>query len=233
MPAAGHHNLSHTIDRSLFGRTLHCRLTSSPETPMYADIEKILYTAEDIKARVEELGAVITRDYQGKSILLLGILQGAVRFLNDLRRAIRVPLQCEVMALSSYGDRTESRGAADILRDTALDIKDRDVLIVEDIVDTGITLQRVLEHLATRRPATLRVCALLDKPSRRRVTINPDYCGFIVPDVFVVGYGLDYAQNFRELPYIGVLKGERREAKEKGTKAAGTPRCARGRHRGT
>jgi hypoxanthine phosphoribosyltransferase len=173
---------------------------------MHHDIKEILYTAEDISARIQELGAMITRDYQGKSILLVGILKGAVRFMNDLKRSIDLPLCCDVMALASYGDRTVSSGTATILKDATLDIEGREVLIVEDIVDTGITLQRVLEHLGSRRPATLRVCALLDKPARRQVAIKPDYCGFIIPDVFVVGYGLDYAEAFRDLPYIGVLK---------------------------
>jgi hypoxanthine phosphoribosyltransferase len=114
-----------------------------------------------------------------------------------------------MMEMSSYGDQTVSSGTATILKDATFDIEGREVLIVEDIIDTGVTLQRVLEHLGARRPATLRVCALLDKPARRRVAINPDYCGFIVPDVFVVGYGLDFAEAYRELPYIGVLKVKR------------------------
>jgi len=172
---------------------------------MHCDIQKILYTAEDIRAQVLQLGAMITRDYRGKSIQLVGILKGAVPFLNDLMRSIDLPLRSDVMALSSYGDRTVSSGTATILKDATLDIEGREVLIVEDIVDTGITLQRVVEYLGSRSPATLKVCALLDKPARRRVAINPDYCGFIIPDVFVVGYGLDYAEAYRELPYIGVL----------------------------
>lgn len=172
---------------------------------MHNDIKEILYSAEDIRARVRELGAMITRDYQGKAPVLVGILQGAVTFLNDLMQAIDLPLCHDLMALSSYGDRTVSSGTAMILKDATLDIEGREVLIVEDIIDTGITLQRVLEHLGSRRPATLRVCALLDKPTRRCAAVKPDYCGFIIPDVFVVGYGLDYAENYRELPYIGVL----------------------------
>jgi len=173
---------------------------------MHHTIKEILYTAEDISARVRELGAMITRDYQGKTPVLVGILNGAVTFMNDLMRAIDLPLSHDLMEMSSYGDRIASKGAATILKDTMLDIEGREVLIVEDIVDTGITLQRVLEHLGARRPATLRVCALLDKPARRRVAIKPDYHGFTIPDVFVVGYGLDFAEAFRELPYIGVLK---------------------------
>jgi hypoxanthine phosphoribosyltransferase len=176
---------------------------------MHNDIQEILYTADDIRVRVQELGEMITRDYQGKAPVLVGILQGAVRFLSDLMRSIDLPICCELMELSSYGDRSVSSGTATILKDATLDIEGREVLIVEDIVDTGITLQRVLEHLGSRRPASLRVCALLDKPARRQVAIKPDYCGFIIPDVFVVGYGLDYAEAYRELPYIGVVKGER------------------------
>lgn len=176
---------------------------------MHSDIQKILYSAEDIRERVRQLGALITRDYQGKSILLVGILKGAVRFMHDLLRSIDLPLCHDLMALSSYGDRTVSNGTATILKDATADIEGRDVLIIEDIVDTGITLQRVVEHLGSRRPASIKVCALLDKPDRRQVAINPDYCGFIIPDVFVVGYGLDYAENYRELPYIGVLKVDR------------------------
>ena len=177
---------------------------------MHNDIKEILYTAEDIRARVRELGAMITRDYQGKSPVLVGILKGAVTFLNDLMRSIDLPLCHDLMELSSYGDRTVSSGTVTILKDATIDLEGREVLIVEDIVDTGITLQRVLEHLGSRRPATLRACALLDKPSRRCAAVKPDYCGFIIPDVFVVGYGLDYAEAYRELPYIGVLKGERK-----------------------
>ena len=173
---------------------------------MHHTIKEILYTAEDISARVRELGAMITMDYQGKSLVLVGILNGAVTFMQDLMRTIDLPLCHDLMALSSYGDQTVSKGAAAILKDTVLDIEGREVLIVEDIIDTGVTLQRVLEHLGARRPATLRVCTLLDKPDRRRVAIKPDYHGFTIPDVFVVGYGLDYAGAFRELPYIGVLK---------------------------
>ena len=176
---------------------------------MHHTIKEILYTAEDISARVRELGAMITRDYQGKTPVLVGILKGAVRFMNDLMRAIDLPLSHDLIELSSYGGRTISSGTATILKDATLEIEGREVLIVEDIVDTGITLQRVLAHLGARRPATLRVCALLDKPARRRVAINPDYHGFTIPDVFVVGYGLDFAEAFRELPYIGVLKGSR------------------------
>jgi len=176
---------------------------------MHNDIKEILCTAEDISVRVQELGAMITRDYQGKSILLVGILKGAVRFMNDLKRSIDLPLSQDLMELSSYGDRTVSSGTATILKDATLDIEGREVLVVEDIIDTGVTLQRVLEHLGSRRPATLRVCALLDKPARRRVAIKPDYCGFIIPDVFVVGYGLDFAEAFRDLPYIGVLNENR------------------------
>jgi hypoxanthine phosphoribosyltransferase len=172
---------------------------------MHNDIKEILYTAEDIRARIQQLGALITRDYQGKSILLVGILKGAVPFLNDLMRSIDLPLCHDLMELSSYGDRTVSSGTATILKDAALDIEGREVLIVEDIIDTGITLQRALKHLGSRRPTTLRVCALLDKPARRRVAVRPDYHGFTIPDVFVVGYGLDYAENYRELPYIGIL----------------------------
>jgi hypoxanthine phosphoribosyltransferase len=172
---------------------------------MHHAIKEILYTAEDIRARIQQLGAMITRDYWGKSILLVGILKGAVPFLNDLMRSIDLPLCHDLMEMSSYVNRTVSSGTATILKDAALDIAGREVLIVEDIVDTGITLQWALEHLGSRRPATLKVCALLDKPGRRQVDVNPDYCGFIIPDVFVVGYGLDYAQNYRELPYIGVL----------------------------
>jgi hypoxanthine phosphoribosyltransferase len=177
---------------------------------MHNDIKEILYTAEDIRARVRELGAMITRDYQGKPPVLVGILKGAVTFLNDLMRSIDLPLCHDLMELSSYGDRTVSSGTVTILKDATIDLEGREVLIVEDIVDTGITLQRVLEHLGSRGPATLRVCALLDKPARRCAAVKPDYCGFIIPDVFVVGYGLDYAEAYRELPYIGVLKGERK-----------------------
>lgn len=173
------------------------------------DVAEVLITAEELQARVAELGKAISADYQGKDLLAVCILRGAVVFLSDLIRQITVPHEIDFMAVSSYGGtRTESSGVVRILMDLKTNIEGRDVLIVEDIVDTGLTLDYIIANLKTRRPASLRVCVLLNKQERREVDVPLDYVGFDIPDKFVVGYGLDYGEKYRNLPFIGVLKPE-------------------------
>lgn len=175
---------------------------------MHPDIEKILIRPEAIQTRVAELGQEITKEYAGKELMLVGILKGALPFLADLMRAIDLPLQYDVMAVSSYGKSTQSSGAVRIIKDLDSAIADKHILIVEDIIDTGLTLKYIKENLLARRATSVKICTLLDKPSRRKMVLTPDYNGFAIPDVFAVGYGLDYAENYRNLPYIGVLKRE-------------------------
>jgi hypoxanthine phosphoribosyltransferase len=168
-------------------------------------VQRVLIPAEDLRARVDELGLQIRRDYAGRTPILVGVLKGAVVFLADLMRAIEAPCECDFIALSSYGASTRSSGIVELTKDLSQPIEGRDVLIVEDIVDTGRTLTYLLRNLETRQPRTVRVCALLDKVSRREVPVELDYVGFEIPDEFVVGYGLDFAGLYRNLPYIGVL----------------------------
>jgi hypoxanthine phosphoribosyltransferase len=172
------------------------------------DIAEILIGTEDLQAKVAKLGRQISEDYRGKNPLLICLLRGAVVFLSDLIRAIDVPLEMDFMAISSYGDSTESSGVVRLVMDLKSSITGRNVLIVEDIVDTGRTLAYILDNLQTRRPADIKVCALLSKSSRREIQVEVDYLGFEIPDKFVVGYGLDFAENYRNLPFIGVLKPE-------------------------
>jgi hypoxanthine phosphoribosyltransferase len=173
---------------------------------LYTDVKEILFTADQLNAHVKELGHKISTDYRGQSLVLVGILNGWLPFLYDLLGALDLPVSHDLIELSSYGQSTVSSGIVRILKDVAIDISGKDVLLVEDIVDTGLTLHTAIKHFRFRKPASLKTCALLDKPTRRRVAIKPDYHGFTIPDVFVVGYGLDCAENHRELPYIGVLK---------------------------
>lgn len=173
------------------------------------DIAKILVPSESIQTRCKQLGTQISEDYEGRELLLVCILKGGVIFLSDLTRALTVPHAIDFMAISSYGGtRTESSGVVRIIMDLNTSIENRDVLIVEDIIDTGRTLQYITENLQTRDPASLRICTLLNKPDRREVEIKLDYVGFDIPNEFVVGYGLDYGELYRNLPYIGVLKEE-------------------------
>jgi len=172
------------------------------------DIAEILIGTEELQAKVAELGRQISEDYRGRNPLLICLLRGAVVFLSDLIRATDIPLEMDFMAISSYGDSTESSGVVRLMMDLKSNITGRNVLIVEDIVDTGRTLAYILDNLRTRRPADVKVCALLSKPSRREAPVEVDYLGFDIPDKFVVGYGLDYAENYRNLPFIGVLKPE-------------------------
>lgn len=173
---------------------------------MHEDIAEILLTNEEILAKVAELGKRITADYRGKNLLLLGTLKGAVPFIADLSRAIELPLEIDYMAISSYGNSTESSGVVRILKDLEGPISQKHVLIVEDIVDSGLTLHYLTDVLRQRRPLSLRICTLLDKGRERVKAVKLDYTGFQIPDRFVVGYGLDYAQRYRNLPYIGILK---------------------------
>jgi len=172
------------------------------------DIAETLIGTEELQAKVTELGRRISEDYRGRNPLLICLLRGAVVFLSDLIRATDIPLEMDFMAISSYGDSTESSGVVRLMMDLKSNITGRDVLIVEDIVDTGRTLAYILANLRTRRPADVKVCALLSKSSRREIEVELDYLGFEIPDKFVVGYGLDYAENYRNLPFIGVLKPE-------------------------
>jgi hypoxanthine phosphoribosyltransferase len=171
-------------------------------------IGRILVSEEDLERRIGELGAEISRDYQGKDLILLGILKGAVLFLSDLVRRIEIPAEVDFMAVASYGNATKSSGVVQILKDLEEPIEGRDVLIVEDIVDTGLTLRYLHDTLEGRNPRSLEVCALLAKPEALIVEVPVKYLGFEIPNEFVVGYGLDYQQRYRGLPYVGVLNQE-------------------------
>ncbi len=172
------------------------------------DIDEILIPENALQARIRELGRAISSDYEGKEPLLVGILIGAFVFLSDLLRHISIPCGVDFMATSSYGDATESSGIVRILKDLDQSIEGRHVLIVDDIIDTGLTMDYLLETLRARYPASLRVCALLDKVPRRRRAVRIDYRGFEIPDKFVVGYGLDYSGRYRNVPFVCVLKPE-------------------------
>jgi hypoxanthine phosphoribosyltransferase len=172
------------------------------------DIAEVLVEADAIRKMVAELGAQITRGYAGKDPVLVSILKGALPFLADLMREIPIPLSLDFLEVSSYGEGTETSGVVRILKDLAHPIEGRHVLVVEDILDTGFTLRYVIEHLQQQKPASLKLVTLLDKPARRIVPIEIDYKGFEIPDRFVVGYGLDYGERYRNLPFIGVLKPE-------------------------
>lgn len=175
---------------------------------MEQDLDKIILSKEQISERVRELGEIITQDYIDKQLFVIGILRGAAVFMADLIRQIDLPMELDFMAVSSYGISTKSSGVVRIVKDLDSTITDKDVLIVEDIVDSGLTLKYIVENLKSRKPASIKLCTLLDKPSRRVADVEVQYNGFIIPDEFVVGYGLDYGEKYRNLPYIGVLKPE-------------------------
>ncbi|MHB8918309.1 MAG: hypoxanthine phosphoribosyltransferase [Desulfocucumaceae bacterium] len=175
---------------------------------MHPDLQEILLTEQQIAQKVQELGERISEDYRGNDILMVGVLKGAVIFMADLVRRITVPVSIDFMAVSSYGKASESSGVVRIMKDLDRNIAGRHVILVEDIVDTGLTLKYMLENLSTRKPASLKICSLLDKPSRRKADVTTDYNGFVIPDKFVVGYGMDYAEKYRNLRDIGVLKPE-------------------------
>ena len=175
---------------------------------LYGDLTKILVTREEIAEAVKKLGTRITQDYQGRDLMIIGILKGAVVFYSDLIREIDLPLRTDFMAVSSYGSATKSSGAVQITHDIQQDITGRHLVVIEDILDSGNTLAFLKQYFLTKGAASVTICTLLDKPSRRTKAVHADYVGFEVPDEFVVGYGLDYAQKYRNLPYIGVLKPE-------------------------
>lgn len=173
---------------------------------MHDDIEELLISEEQLRARIALLGKMITDDYQGKHLLLLGTLKGAVTFIADLARAIDLPVELDYMAVASYGDSSQSSGVVRIVKDLEGPIDHKHILIVEDIIDSGLTLHYLVDLLQRRNPLSLRICSLLNKDRERIKEVNVDYIGFTIPDKFVVGYGLDYAQRYRNLPYVGVLK---------------------------
>ena len=172
---------------------------------MLDDVKKVLIDEETLQKRVNELGKQITEDYRDKDLFMICILKGGVVFASDLMKAIDLPLAIDFMAVSSYGSSTKSSGVVRIQKDLDQEIEGKDVLIVEDIIDTGLTLHYLIENLLSRKPASLKICCCLDKPERRKADIHVDYVGFNISDEFVIGYGLDYAEKYRNLPYIGVL----------------------------
>lgn len=175
---------------------------------MAQNLSEVLLTEEEIKKRVLELGEQISKDYQGKEVILVCILKGACIFFSDLARAMTIHMQMDFMGISSYGNAQKTSGIVRISKDMDLSITDKHVIIAEDIMDSGLTLSHLTKLLSSRNPASMRICCLLDKPERRECDISPDYCGFIIPNKFVVGYGLDYCGEYRNLPYVGVLKEE-------------------------
>jgi hypoxanthine phosphoribosyltransferase len=179
--------------------------TRSVQTELEAAVGEVLIDRETLASRVAELGAEISVDYEGRDLLLIGVLKGAVFFMADLMRHLTVPCEVDFMAISSYGDATDSSGIVRILKDLDINIEGRHVLVVEDIIDSGLTLSYLIRNLESREPATLEVCALLTKPSRREIDVPVRYVGFEIPNKFVVGYGLDFAERYRNLPYVGVL----------------------------
>ena len=172
------------------------------------EIERVLISNEEIQKRLDELAAQVNADYAGKDLLMVCILKGAVAVFADMLRRIEIPCAIDFMAISSYGSSTKSSGVVRILKDLDHGIEGKDVLIVEDIVDSGMSMSYLLNSLKTRNPASVKLLTLLDKPDRRRVEMNADYIGFTIPDEFVIGYGLDYDQKYRNLPYIGVVEQE-------------------------
>lgn len=175
-------------------------------TSVHDDVEEILLDADQLERRITELGAEVAADYAGLSPVLISVLKGSIVFLADLVRRIDLPLSIDIMEVSSYGAATESSGQVRILKDLSQPIEGRHVLVVEDIIDTGLTLNYLLRYLRDKSPASLKICCLLDKPARRLTEIEIDYRGFTIPDRFVVGYGLDFDERYRNLPYVGVLQ---------------------------
>jgi hypoxanthine phosphoribosyltransferase len=168
-------------------------------------VTDILIDRETLQRRIAELGEEISADYTGRDLLLVGVLKGAVFFMADLMRSLTIPCEIDFMAISSYGDSTDSSGVVRILKDLDINIEGREVLVVEDIIDSGLTLSYLMRNLEAREPATLEICALLTKPDRREIDVPVRYVGFEIPNRFVIGYGLDFAERYRNLPYVGVL----------------------------
>ncbi|MGG1878677.1 hypoxanthine phosphoribosyltransferase [Paenibacillus cisolokensis] len=175
---------------------------------MHNDIQEVLISEEEIQAKIRELGSKLSTEYEGRNPLVICVLKGAFIFMADLVKTITVPLELDFMAVSSYGASTKSSGVVKIIKDLDVSVEGRDVLIVEDIIDSGLTLSHLIEMLQNRKAKSVAVCTLFDKPARRTVDLQADYTGFVLPDAFVVGYGLDYAEHYRNLPYIGILKPE-------------------------
>ncbi|NOU63738.1 hypoxanthine phosphoribosyltransferase [Paenibacillus sp. LMG 31461] len=175
---------------------------------MYSDIQEVLYSEEQIQGKIKELGELLSADYEGKNPLVICVLKGAFIFMADLVKQIRVPLEIDFMAVSSYGQSTKSSGVVKIIKDLDVPVEGRHILIVEDIIDSGLTLSYLIDVLERRNAKTISVVALFNKPARRTVELEPDYAGYELPDEFVVGYGLDYAEKYRNLPFIGILKPE-------------------------
>jgi hypoxanthine phosphoribosyltransferase len=171
-------------------------------------VAEVLIEESTLRARVEELGEEVSRDYTGREPLLVGVLKGAVFFMSDLMRQLTVPCEIDFMAISSYGASTDSSGVVRILKDLDINIEGRDVLVVEDIIDSGLTLSYLMRNLESREPASLEVCALMTKPERREIDVPVRYVGFEIPNRFVIGYGLDFCERYRNLPYVGVLDQE-------------------------
>jgi hypoxanthine phosphoribosyltransferase len=174
-------------------------------TELERAVTEVLIAEESLRRRIAELGEEISVDYQGRDLLLIGVLKGAVFFMSDLMRGLTVPCEIDFMAISSYGDSTDSSGVVRILKDLDINIEGRDVLVVEDIIDSGLTLSYLMRNLEAREPASLEICALLTKPERREIDVPVRYVGFEIPNRFVIGYGLDFAERYRNLPYVGVL----------------------------
>lgn len=175
---------------------------------MKSDLAYLLISKEKLRAKAKQLGEKISKDYEGKELVLIGTLKGAIVFYADLARNISIPLVMDFIAVTSYGGSTVTNGTVRILKDLDYDIEGKHVIIVEDIVDTGLTLSHLKETLMLRKPASIKICCCLDKPSRRRTNLKPDYCGFEIPDEFAVGYGMDYNEKYRNLPEVYVLKPE-------------------------
>ena len=175
---------------------------------MKNDIKEVLLTENDLANKISQIGKEISKDYEGRELVLIGVLKGSVMFMADLMKEIEIPCSMDFMAVSSYGSSTKSSGVVRILKDLDFQIEGKEVLIVEDIIDTGVTLKYLVEYLKARKPNSLEICSLLNKQDRRKVDINAKYLGFEVPDFFLVGYGLDYDEKYRNLPFIGILKEE-------------------------
>ncbi len=175
------------------------------QTELESAVGEVLVDTEALRARIAELGAEISADYEGRDLLLIGVLKGAVFFMADLMRKLTIPCEVDFMAISSYGASTDSSGVVRILKDLDINIEGRHVLVVEDIIDSGLTLSYLMRNLESREPATLKVCALLTKPDRREIDVPVRYVGFEIPNRFVIGYGLDFGERYRNLPYVAVL----------------------------
>ena len=178
------------------------------QTEVEAGVGEVLIEADRLQERIRELGRELSADYAGRELLLVGVLKGAVFFMADLMRSLTVPCEIDFMAISSYGAATDSSGVVRILKDLDINIEGRHVLVVEDIIDSGLTLSYLLRNLESREPATLEICALLTKPDRREIDVRVRYVGFEIPNKFVIGYGLDFAERYRNLPYVGVLRAD-------------------------